>query len=217
MSEEVFARTVANRRLLADFFVGLDGHQLDTASLCAGWQVRDVLGHLVMSVELGFRPFLIEVLRDRGRVSRSSQRLACEFGQRPVAELVRTLRHLSTNIAAPGVGPLGPLADACIHLRDVAIPLGMDTTVPLEDWRSVLNFLITSRARAGGFVPRGRLDGLAFRASDQDWSTDTSAADSPIIGPSESLALAISGRRGALGQLTGAGVERLQERLRVSR
>jgi len=36
------ARTAANRRLLADFFDGLDEDQLRARSLCDAWTVREV-------------------------------------------------------------------------------------------------------------------------------------------------------------------------------
>jgi uncharacterized protein (TIGR03083 family) len=52
--DDVQLRTTANRRVIARLFAELDDDQLGTPSLCTGWTCRDVLGHLVMSVDLTF-------------------------------------------------------------------------------------------------------------------------------------------------------------------
>ena len=128
MTNGVQARTTANRVILADLCAGRSDAELATPSLCAGWSCRDVLGHVVMALEVSFPRFLLEVLRDRGRASRTSDRLARSSGSRPTADLVKVLRERSGEaLAPPGIGPLGPFADSCIHLRDVAVPLDPDT------------------------------------------------------------------------------------------
>lgn len=135
-----------------------------------------MLGHLVMSLEGSFTRFLVEVARDRGRAGATSDRLARTYGARPVEGLVRVLRdRAGTSLSPPGIGPLGPFADSCIHMRDVAIPLGLPTTAPPQDWARVLEFLTTPRARAAGFVPRGRLDGLRIAPTDQSWTSGSGA------------------------------------------
>jgi hypothetical protein len=94
-------------------------------------------------------------------------------------------------------------------VRDVARPLGLDTTASPAAWRGALGFLASPRARRG-FVPRGRTDGLRFRATDQDWAYGQGPA---ISGPSEALALAIGGRPVALDDLAGPGLPVLRGRL----
>ena len=211
MADDVQRRTGVNRRVLADLAAELDEDQLEAPSLCAGWRCRDVLGHLVMTLDLTVPRFLLEVARDRGRAGVTSDRLARAHGDRPVAELVATLRERSgTHLSPPGVGPLGPFADSCIHLRDVAIPLGIATSAPVQDWLRVLEFLATPRARAAGFLPRGRLDGLALRTDDGAWSSGTGAE---VTGPAEALTLAVSGRGALLDQLSGDGLATLRARI----
>ncbi len=58
-------RTAANRRMLADFFDGLNDDQLQTRSLCDAWPVREVLGHLVTPLTGGVGGFLMQVVRAR--------------------------------------------------------------------------------------------------------------------------------------------------------
>ena len=211
MLDEVHLRTAANRRMTARLFAELDADQLGAPSLCTGWTCRDVLGHLVMSVDLTFFRFLLEVARDRGRGGVTSDRLARAYGARPVSDLVQHLHDRSdVALSPPGVGALGPFADSCIHMRDVAIPLGITTSPPVQDWTRVLDFLTTRRAQAAGFLPRGRLEGLQLHATDATWSSGSGA---PVTGTSEVLAMSLTGRSALLDDLAGAGAPTLRQRV----
>lgn len=212
MNEPVVrARTAANRRLAADFFDTLTEEQLDAQSLCAAWTVREVLAHLAMPLRMGLGHLLVRIVRARGSVNRASEAVAAELAQLPVRDLTATLReHADKRVPAPGVGPMGQLTDGCIHLRDCARPLGLSYDVALVDWRMVLDWL-PSRQASLGVVPRGRLDGLSLRATDQDWSWGSGAE---VTGPSEAIAMAVSGRRVALEDLSGPGLQVLSTRVR---
>ena len=212
MADGLPERTAANRQVIARLFATLEEHQLDTPSLCAGWTCRDVLGHLVMCIELRLPRFLLEVVRDKGRPGTTSDRLARAYGRRPLPELLEVLRSRSTDaVSQPGVGVHGPFADSCIHMRDVAIPLGLPTTPPSTDWVEVLDFLTTSRARAAGFLPRGRLDGLEIRPDDHHPRGRGQGA--LVTGSSEALALSVTGRPVLLDTLAGPGATTLRERV----
>ena len=84
--------TAANRRMLADFFDGLDDDQLQTRSLCEAWTVREILGHLVMPLTGSTGGFLVKVFRARGSLSRASEAVASDLSRRPVGELTALLR-----------------------------------------------------------------------------------------------------------------------------
>ncbi len=205
---DIRGRTAANRRVLADFFDGLDEEQLDTASLCDAWTVREVLGHLVMPMTGGAGRFLLKVVRAGGSLNRASEATARELARRPVRELTALLRDKADLSAhAPGVGPMGQMTDGCVHLRDCARPLDLPDDVSPDDWRMVLDWLPQG---VPGLVPRRRLGGLSLRATDQDWSWGSGAE---ITGPSEALALAVSGRAVVLDDLSGSGVDLLRHRL----
>lgn len=205
---DIQARTAANRRLLADFFDGLDQDQLQTRSLCDAWTVREVLGHLVMPLTGGLGGFLLQLVRARGSLNRASEAVAGELSQRPVGELTALLRDRADQRGkAPGVGPMGQMADGCVHLRDCARPLGLPDDVGIDDWRMVLDWLPSG---VPGLVPKRRLDGLRLLATDQEWSWGAGEA---VTGPSEALAMAVSGRAVALKDLGGPGVGLLRQRL----
>ncbi len=202
------ARTAANRRLLADFFDGLDEDQLRARSLCDAWTVREVLGHLVMPLTGSLGAFLRQVVRARGSLDRASEAVASELARRPAGELTALLRDRADQHGkAPGVGPMGQMADGCLHLRDCARPLGLPDDVTVGDWRMVLDWLPSG---VPGLVPKRRAEGLHLVADDQDWSWGTGEV---ITGPSEALAMALAGRVVALKDLRGPGVNLIRDRL----
>jgi hypothetical protein len=173
-----------------------------------GEAVREVLGHLVMPFVGGTGSFLVQVVRARGSINRASERVAAGLARRPVGELTALLRsHADQHGKAPGVGPMGQMTDGCVHLRDCARPLGLPDDVAVEDWRMVLEWLPSG---VPGLVPRRRFVGLHLRATDQDWAW---GSGQEVSGPSEALAMAMTGRDAALGDLEGAGVRVLRERL----
>jgi uncharacterized protein (TIGR03083 family) len=209
-NDDVFRRTAANRRRAADLLAGLSPEQWRTPSLCAGWTIRELAGHLLMPMEISVPRLLRTLVRTRGSTDLAVDVISRDLARRSPAEIVRTLREKADKaIRVPGIGPLGPLADSCIHLRDAARPLGADVDAPLDDWRIVLDFL-TSPAARRGFVPPDRLSTLHLRATDQHWRF---GGGPEIAGPSEALAMAISGRPVALTGLEGEGVPVLRARL----
>ncbi|WP_150460916.1 maleylpyruvate isomerase family mycothiol-dependent enzyme [Nesterenkonia ebinurensis] len=208
--DQVDQRTAANRRLLAEFFDTLDQDQLSTRSLCEAWTVREVLGHTVVPFTVGIGGILWRTLRERGSVLHAMETASIEVAQQPVPHLTGLLRrNAERRVPAPGVGPMGQMTDCCVHLRDCARPLDLDTDVELADWRMVLDWLPTKQA-SRGVVPRGRLEGLRLRATDQDWSWGSGAE---MAGSSEALAMAVAGRKVAVADLEGRGVEILASRL----
>jgi uncharacterized protein (TIGR03083 family) len=209
-NDDLFRRTAANRRRAADMLAGLTPEQWSTPSLCAGWTVRELAGHLIMPVEASIPRFLVALVRAKGSGDRAVDMISRDLARRGPDAIVATLREKAdSRFTPPMVGALGPMADSCIHLRDAARPLGMDVTAPPDDWRIVLDFLASSTARRG-FVPKGRLDGLRLEATDLDWR---SGAGTDVRGPGEALALAMTGRPVTLADLEGDGVRILRARL----
>jgi uncharacterized protein (TIGR03083 family) len=205
---DVHARTAANRRRLAEFFEGLTEEQLQTPSLCDAWNVRQVLGHLAMPLTGSMWGFLRQVVRAHGSLNRASEAVATELARRPVHELTALLRDKADQRgAAPGVGPMGQMADGCLHLRDCARPLGLPDDVDIADWRMVLDWLPSG---VPGLAPRRRVERLRLVATDQDW---TCGVGDDLTGRSEALAMAVSGRLAALDDLHGPGVDVLRHRL----
>jgi uncharacterized protein (TIGR03083 family) len=214
-AETVYRIATANRLLAADMFATLTPEQWRTPSLCAGWTVREVAAHFLEPLEtgVGTLKLLVYLVRYRGSLDRMVDDTARKAAARPTDELVTGLRErASTRLTPPVIGPLGPMTDTCIHLRDAARPLGLDVCPSPASWRPALDFLV-SKPATRGFIPRDRLTGLRFVATDQDWRR----GDGPeIIGSSEAIAMAVSGRPAALDDLAGPGLDVLRRRIAPS-
>ncbi|UQU65188.1 maleylpyruvate isomerase family mycothiol-dependent enzyme [Couchioplanes caeruleus] len=202
----IFEMTTANRRLIADVLDSLDEPQWEHPTLCAGWTVRHMAAHVVQPMLIGFGRFLLTAMRYRGDTDRTVDHITRRLARRPRTELVRLLReHAGDRVVPPRVGPMGPFADTCLHLRDIARPLGLDADVPVEHWHVLMDYL-TSPSVAPALVRPGRLRGLRLVATDTGRAWGSGAE---VAGPVEALAMAAAGRSVALADLRGPGVGKL--------
>ena len=116
-------RTERNRLLAAGLFAGLTDEQWRTPSLCAGWSGRRVAAHLLMPVELSTGGLLLRLVRERGSLDWTVDKVSRVWAERPTEQTVATLRgRAAARLAPPGLGPLGPVTDTCVHLRDARLP-----------------------------------------------------------------------------------------------
>ena len=197
------------RRLsLIERLEDLEPVEWDSASLCDGWRVRDVVGHLVSILDLPLHRFLVGGAKARG-FDRFADRVAREYGERDRAALTALFRDLaSKRFAPPVVGPIAPLVDVFVHTRDIERPLGLPSSLDADGLRTVLDFLYGGKAR--GFIPARRTAGLRFAATDLDWAV----GDGPLVeGPGEALLLAVNDRPAGLDDLSGDGVAEFRGRL----
>ncbi|MFI5933521.1 maleylpyruvate isomerase family mycothiol-dependent enzyme [Actinoplanes sp. NPDC051494] len=208
--------TTANRLAIADILDTLSGAQWNTPTLCAGWTVRHLAAHLVQPTLIGFGRFAVTAIRFRGDTDRTVDHFARQLARRPVTELTELLRSHATDRLTPArVGPMGPFADSCLHLRDMVRPLGLAADVPLEHWRALLDYLVSPHA-APALIPPHRLDGLVLSATDTIWPPAPSDDGALVQGPAEALSMAISGRPAALADLDGPGLPLLAARIQTS-
>ncbi len=186
----------------------LDEAGWDTPSLCAGWRVREVLGHLVSILDLPLHRFLLGVVK-AGSFDRFADRVAREYGSMDPAALTARFRELAPRrFSPPIVGPIAPLVDVFVHTRDIERPLGLTADLDPAGLRTVLDFLCGGKAR--GFVSAKRTAGLRFVATDLDWT----AGDGLLVeGPADALMLAVADRSEALADLSGEGAVDLGRRL----
>jgi uncharacterized protein (TIGR03083 family) len=206
---DVWAMIAAERRLLADTMDQLSADRWTTPSLCAGWTVRDVAGHLITPFAANPIRFASAFVSNRLSIDKTINALSLVQSKRPTAEIAQVLRDNATHhFTPPLAGPPAPLTDALVHGQDFRRPLEIEYDPPVDRTRVVLDFL--TGPRTVGFVPKGRLEGLRFSASDQDWSAGDGAA---LHGASIDLALAITGRPSGLDRLEGDGVAVLRSRL----
>jgi len=205
---EIFEAVAVERRRIADLLEGLDDNALATPSLCAGWDVKTVGAHLVSVFADSFWTFQWAALR-YGGFNRAIDELARRRARRPTAKIADTLRQRADHPLNPPVtGPLSGLTDVLVHGGDIQIPLGLSFHPASEQVCWALGFLTGPRPL--GFVPRGRLRGIALHSTDIGASWSAGAA---IRGPASLLMMAAAGRVDALTMLDGPGVPVLRNRL----
>ncbi len=200
--------TCAQRRRLLDTLERLDDAGWDTPSLCDGWRVREVIGHLTSTLETPFWKTMVNLVRYRG-FDNWADRAARELAALPTADLLARYRSVAeARFAPPGIGPIAPLTDVQVHTRDIERPLGLASTLDPVAVTTSLGYVCGGRAR--GFIPAERIDALRFVADDVDWSIGTG---DEVRGPAETILLAVCDRPQVAGELTGPGADVLRSRL----
>lgn len=206
--EHVFAAVANERRQIATLIDRLDDEQLAVPSLCAGWDIKTVAGHLISVFADSFWLFTGTAVR-RGSMARAIDELARRRAQLPATDIAATLRECADHpLSPPLFGPLDPLADILVHSGDIRIPLNLPFDPDPALAALALNFL--TGPWPFGFVPLGRLWGISLHATDIDraWGRGTE-----VRGPVAALMMAVSGRPALLHLLNGPGLPLLRRRL----
>lgn len=207
---DIFPLIAAERLRLADALEALPPDAWESPSLCAGWSVHVVAAHLNTPWESSIPTVLFEVVKARslaGGFDRLARRVADSLD--PAACVAGLRANADARFTPPGLGPEAPLTDVIIHGADMLQPLGRSVAVDPVAMATTLEFL--SRGRAKGFVPRGRIDRLAFEAS--DLVIRSGPGPTVVRGPTLALCATLCGRRAYLDQLSGEGAEVLASRL----
>jgi uncharacterized protein (TIGR03083 family) len=205
--DALFDAIAAHRVALIDQLQPLNDGEWDADSLCDGWRVRDVVGHLVSLLDIPTWRFIVGTVAMSG-FHRKVDRFAREYGARSKPELLALYRELAPKRKAPPrIGPMAPMMDVLVHSLDIGGPLGLPAIYTPAAARAVLDAMCT------GFpvmAPRSRTQGLRLEADDLDWAA---GAGPQIRGSAGDLALAITGRPWALANLHGDGVAVLRSRM----
>jgi uncharacterized protein (TIGR03083 family) len=195
------------REALAADLADLTDEQWATASLCPGWSVRDVLGHLTATAKMTPGAFFVHLAQARFRFhDMSDQLIAAEATAVPADGLTEFRKHLGDTTHPPGPVP-AMLGEAVVHGEDIRRPLGIKRDYPPEAVTRAANFLKGSNLLIGS---KRRIAGLGLRANDLEWATGSGPE---VTGPALSLLMAMTGRAAALDDLSGEGVVTLRSRM----
>jgi uncharacterized protein (TIGR03083 family) len=206
VTEDAYLQPVAAAELLslANLLDAASDAQWDTASLCAGWRVREVVAHMTMAARYSEEEFMAELQRCGFDFTRLSNEIAARDASLPTDELIENLRsEVMQQWAPPGGGYHGALNHAVIHGLDVTVPLGAPRLAPDQTIRLILEDLTQ-----GDVNKRFGIDiaGRHLEATDLDWSFGAGPA---LRGAAADLALTICGRALPPGRLEGAPLVQL--------
>jgi len=196
----------SERAALADTLEGLEQPQWAHDSWCSGWTIQQTVGHVVAAAEQTFPNFYKELIAAGFSFAKFADAGAKKTGAAPPDELVRRLRDRTTTTNHPPAPVMAMLGEIVVHGDDIRRPLQLVHHSPeaalvavADSWKNS-NLLIGSKRR---------ITGLRLRATDVTWQH----GDGPeVVGPLQSLVLAMTGRKGSHAELTGDGVAVLAAR-----
>ncbi|MGW0054330.1 maleylpyruvate isomerase family mycothiol-dependent enzyme [Nocardia nova] len=204
-TEQVWQAVAAERASLVELLRALPESGWEQPSLCAGWRVRDVVAHLILSADSGLGTILFHLIRARGDFDRMVRDSAIRHADRRTTTRLLADLHDSIGVRRTPVGttPVDRLMDLLVHGQDIAIPLGIPREMPVPAARSALD-----RVWNGGFPfhARSKFGSYCLVASDCRW---TAGAGPVVEGAAADLLLLITGRAPALDRLTGEGAAQL--------
>lgn len=176
---------------LAEFLDTLAPEQWETPSLCPGWTVRQVAAHITHSTTNWGR-ISLELLRSGFRFNALTSRMGRE-DLRPPEEITVAMRAMvGGRRRPPGTAVADPLMDVMVHGQDIAVPLGIERTMPVPP-----AVIVAQRLWRMGFPfnARKRFANVAFSATDADFSV----GDGEVVrGPIQDIVMVLSGRPAGL-------------------
>jgi uncharacterized protein (TIGR03083 family) len=197
------------REALAGDLASLTDEQWATASLCPGWTVRDVLGHMTATAKMTEMAFFVAFAGSGFRFNdMTAKKIAGEATAVPSEGLTAFRGQLTATSHPPGPAE-ALLGESVVHSEDIRRPLGITRDYPPEAVIRVADFFKGSNLLIGS---KKRIAGLRLRATDAEWST---GAGPEVSGPALSLLLAMTGRAAVLDDLSGDGLATLRERARA--
>lgn len=207
MGAELWDLIASQRCATLDVIRELDEAELATPSLCEGWAVRDVAGHLVWVATSEPVDIVRDALYGGLRVHQMIADQARVIGSLPTEVLIEKLeKAVDARLRVPGLRVESVLADLIVHNQDIRRPLGIEAGIDPDALLVALDEYLGANRFTGG---KKRVRGLRLVATDIDWTKGTGPE---VSGPAEALLLAGVGRSVALDDLTGDGVATLASR-----
>ena len=188
----------------ADFSAYLHSLERDDwerPSLCEGWRVRDVVGHVLDGNELNLLTLPVRLARFGFSSNRSGKAMSIARAEgRTPAHLVHDFDHRDAWAGTCTVFPPRlVLLDRLVHHQDIRRALSHERTVPPDRLLAVLE---GAPGLGSVFGARKRSAGFSFAALDVPWAW---GAGPRVQGPGEAILLALLGRTDPLDELTGPG------------
>jgi len=204
--QEIWSNIHGEREQFVETLRSLSPEQWSAPTWCGAWNVKEVVGHVLSAAEQTTLNFYKELASDGFKFDVFAERDAKKLAALEPSELIRRLQSRTTTTNHPPAPVIAMLGEIVVHGDDIRRPLGITHKSPeaallavADNWKNS-NLLIGSKRR---------ITGVQLRATDASWSHGTG----PVVsGPLQSLVLAMTGRKGALADLSGDGVSILAGR-----
>lgn len=204
---DVWTAVRAERVALADDLTDLPTEHWSTPSLCEEWDVHDVLAHLVDTAKETRLRFVFRLAAARFDFDEANAKgLVGERAADPTATLA-AFRAVVDRTTTPPAPKDTRLVEAFVHGEDIRRPLGIARVYPAALVVRAIELQARTSASMGG--GRTLVAGTHLVATDADLDLGTGLR---IEGPAISILLVASGRRTALADLSGPGVDLIASR-----
>ncbi|WP_029114552.1 maleylpyruvate isomerase family mycothiol-dependent enzyme [Mycobacterium sp. URHB0044] len=215
--DDIWAAIDDQRRRTTDLLEELSDDEWRRPSLCDGWTVRDVAGHLTLQQLTALAAMRLVITNPRvlGGTNRFVRESARSRAGLPTEQLIAEIRAMiGSRRHNVGVTNLETLIDILVHGQDIALPLGRDLSMSADAAAVAASRVWSTRgtrlARVFGHVP---FDGMRLTADDVTWSVGDGRE---VRGSISAILLLLTGRLAALPRLSGDGLVELRSRLRVN-
>ena len=200
------SHVVSERASLADDLADVPAERWQTPSQCSAWTVRDVLAHMTATARISPATFFPKFVGSGFNFDKlQAKGIRENLGATP-AETLAGFRAVMNRTSGPPGPPETLAGETVIHAEDIRRPLGIKHEYPADLVLTLADFFKKSNLIIGS---KSRIEGVTLRATDSDWKHGSGPE---VAGPALSILLAMTGRKHALADLTGAGVEVLQNR-----
>lgn len=174
---------------------------------CAGWNVHDVLAHVVDTAKTSRLIFVREMLMTGFNFDAANERgLMREKQENPLLTLAEFGNTLELTLTPPAAIETR-LVEAYVHGEDIRRALGIKQEYPAEQVALALDYQLHTTVKFGG--GRERAAGFRLQSADNSNSWGSGVA---VEGSSLSLLLAVSGRHIAPEEVNGPGAKAFLER-----
>ncbi|GAA0556596.1 maleylpyruvate isomerase family mycothiol-dependent enzyme [Paractinoplanes ferrugineus] len=185
------------RAALARDLATLCAEQWSAPTACPGWDVQDVVAHLVDSAKTTRLGFVRDMVAARFDFDRQNARGVARERRADPHEVLAELRAVTDRTSTPPAPLATRLVEAFVHGDDIRRAVGLRGDYPPESVVEALKFQLRTSVRMGG--GKERAAGLRLTASDIAFD----AGAGPVVrGPALALLLAVSGRPVEPGELS---------------
>lgn len=174
--------------------------QWRTPSLCPGWDIHDVLAHLLDSAKTTRLGFVGRMVAARFNFDRDNAAGITREKAADPEDTVAQFRAVQLRTATPPAALATRLVEAFVHGEDIRRPLKISRDYPPVHVAQALTYQVRTSVKMGG--GKERAHGWRLAASD----TAFECGAGPLVrGRAITLLLAVSGRRVDPSELTGPG------------
>ncbi|MFI5613742.1 maleylpyruvate isomerase family mycothiol-dependent enzyme [Amycolatopsis sp. NPDC051903] len=191
---------------LADDLSGLDARQWRSTTLCADWDVEEVLAHLGAATRFTRWRWIRSMAAARFDPDVHNRRSLEQFRGADPAETLERFRRAGTITLPVKSSPFG-LSEVIVHAEDIRRPLGLRHVPDAAGLLAVARFFT---AKDFAVKSKTLAEDLTLRATDADFRH---GAGPEVRGPLLSLVMVLAGRGACLSDLSGDGVPELSGRL----